>query len=861
MLHVCCAALTVGLVLSSLGAETRRDVFVDPHAPPGGDGSREAPYGTIQEMVEKHDADWGQVFLQPGIYREDVDIHRGRFWFFPAQQYGAELEGSITVRRPGTKIRGLIVRSAGSGIILTAGAAQCEVQHCRITAVGEGCAGIDVTADGVAGCLINGNVIELDDGANRAGIRVHVRAGVTGNRLDHNKIAGCEVGIETRAGEGCTDETNIVSGNQVLRNRTGLLAGAPGLTAICNAFRDNSEAAAKVTGGSATMDGNRIQGNGRGVVVSGGEATLSNNVVSRNAESEIDVSGGKALLVHNTLYHEADAPLLTVGGGELTARYNILAGSQPVALTGGQLSAYRNLFSERIASDVAGDEPVFGDPGFIDATNGDLRLQPGSRAARAAADIEVRHDADGVGRPRGDTASLGAYEAPGAVAGREIHVAAGAPDGDGSADRPFASVAAALEGARPGDRVILHPGEYEENLSISAHGAPDALVTIHAGTPRQVTFERSTWTLANAAYVRIEGVDFREPSGTALSLGPYVQHCEFVDNRIIRESEGGGGGISVSGPASSHNLLEGNAIRLNHGGVGLQVACQRWNWHLTIRGNDISGCYYGIQTGGGSYPTAPPGYHLIEHNDLHDNWKDGFHSKTTDNIFRGNHVHHNAGHGITTRYGSRNVFVGNWIHDNGSGMRLHSKSHFVIDNLIYNNRGNGIYLGSWPGGQEGRFPYNLEPYYEPPHEVWIAHNTIAGNGKAPVLVDSGAQAMLLRNILVGKDDTQPAVEFGPGGVARQVEQNLYWKAQPPLLREYEGGEYDRVGDPMFLDPEHGDFRLSDGSPARIMLPLGDALSFVLSTQPAGFELGHHIGADLGPPGSGLPIANEAPETE
>jgi hypothetical protein len=855
MVHLCCAALTVGLVLSSLnaGAETRRDVFVDPYAPPGGDGTREAPYASIQETVEKHDADWGQVFLQPGVYREDVDIHRGRFWFFPAQQYGVELQGSITVRRPGTRIRGLTVHSAGSGIILAEGATQCEVQHCRITAVGEGCAGIDVAADGVAGCLINGNVIELDEGADRAGIRVRVGAGVIGNRLDHNKIAGCEVGIDLHAGEGCTDETNIVSGNQVLRNAIGLLADAPGLTAVWNTFRDNLRAGAEVTGGSATIDGNRVEGNARGMVVSGGEVTLSNNVVTQNAEAGIDVSGGKASLLHNTLHHEADAPLLTVAGdAEVTARYNILAGAQPIALTGGQLSAYRNLFPERIASDIAGDEPVFGEPGFVDAARGDLRLQPGSPVARAADDIEVTCDADGVGRPRGDAASLGAYEAPGAVAGREIHVAAGAEDGDGSAGRPFASVAAALEGVRPGDSVILHPGEYEENVTISAHGAPDAPVTIRAQAARQVTLQRSTWTLADAAYVRIEGIDFREPSGAGLALGPYVQHCEFVDNRVIREAEGGGSGISVSGPTSSHNLFERNVIQLNHGGVGLQIGCQRHNWHITIRGNEISGCYYGIQTGGGSYPTAPPGYHLIEYNELHSNWKDGFHSKTTDNIFRGNDVHHNSSHGITTRYGSRNVFVGNWIHDNGSGMRLHSKSHFVINNLIYNNRGNGIYLGSWPGGQEGRFPYNFEPSYEPPHEVWIAHNTIAGNGEAPVSVDSGAQVMLLRNILVGNDDVQPAIVFGPGGVARQVEQNLYWKARPPLLREYEGGEYDRVADPLFLDAEHGDFRVSDDSPARTVTPLGDALLFVLSSQPAAFELGHQIGANLGPPGSGLP---------
>jgi len=43
--------------------------------------------------VDRHDADWGQVFLMPRVYEEDVDVDRGRFWFFPAQQYGVELCG------------------------------------------------------------------------------------------------------------------------------------------------------------------------------------------------------------------------------------------------------------------------------------------------------------------------------------------------------------------------------------------------------------------------------------------------------------------------------------------------------------------------------------------------------------------------------------------------------------------------------------------------------------------------------------------------------------------------------------------------------------------------------------------------
>ena len=676
----------LAVMCSQAYAETRRDVFIDPLAEPGGDGSREKPYASMQEMVDNHEADWGQAFLQPGVYREDVNIHRGRFWFFPAQQYGVVLEGSITVRMPGTKIRGLVVRSEGSAVTLAEGATGCEIQHCRITELGEGAAGIDIAGPGVSGALINGNVIELEEGADRAGIRATVGPGVTGNHIDHNRLAGCETGIALLGADGAQDQLN-------------------------------------------TITGNRLFGCG------------------------IDVEGysGRTKMAWNEVDGEIDS-----------------------------------------------------DP-FADA------------ASRA-------HEP------------------------RTVHVAPAAEGGgSGTPDDPFAGLGLALQDAGPGDVILMAPGEYPANNTISAIGTANSPITIRPSKPGSVTVGGAVWKLEYAAHVRIEGIRFSEPSGYAVTLGPYCRNCEIVGNEVVREAEGGAGGMAVAGPSSSRNLFEGNVIRLNHGGVGIQVYCQRYNWHLTMRGNDISGCYYGIQTGGGSYPTAPPGYHIIEDNDLHHNWKEGFHSKTTDNIIRSNRVYENDGYGLTTRYGSRNVFVGNWVYHNGHGIRLHSKSHFLVNNLIFENGGNGIYLGSWPGDKEGRFPYSFEPYYEPPHEVWIAHNTIADNGGAPIFADNGTQLMALRNIFVGTGSDAPAIRFAEGGVARQVEQNLYWNARPPLLCEYEGGEVEVLADPKFLDRDNDDFRLADDSPARDVTPLGDALSFVLSSQPAGIALADHIGANLPPP--------------
>ncbi len=842
----------VSIILVGAGATTaakssRRDVFVRFGAPAGGNGAREKPYSSIQEMVDNHEADWGQVFLYPGLYKENVDIHRGRFWFFPARQYGVVLEGSITVRRPGTIIRGITIRGAGTGITLAEGARNCQIQHCRFVRIGAGAAGIEIAGKGISGCLIGGNVIDLRDeeSAGRSGIRLAVSAGVSGNRLDHNVIAGCETGIAVVGSGGYRDETNVLTMNRCTGNAVGLVVGAPGITAAQNRFEDNRVAGVRVDKGFTTLERNRLMGNGVGIIATGGNLKLHSNIIADSMGAALRVEGGQAELLHNTFHAgkgTGDSLLYVAPQAEVAARYNIFSGSIRDFIPHAKTAFRDNLLSTPTDRTPPPSGFVLGDPRFIDPRRGDFHLAAGSPAIGAAGETKVARDVDGAERPRGGGACLGAHESTVRSTPRELYVAAGAADGDGSAQRPYGQVALALTRASAGDTILLLPGVYNEPLTIRRSGAPGAPIAIRSRVKHQAILRECGWTLSDCSYVQLEGLSFEEPPGAAISLGPYVRHSRFVDNRIVRSAQGGGA-ILVSGPGSSRNLFEGNVIKLNRGGVGLQIACQRWNRHITIRRNDISGCYYGIQTGGGSYPTAPPGYHLIEDNELHHNWKDGLHSKTTDNVILRNHIHHNDSTGLTTRYGSRNVIVGNRVHDNKAhGMRLHSKSHFVIDNVIYGNGMSGIYLGSWPGGKNGWFPHNFEPYYEPPHEVWIAHNTLYGNGDWPVFADSGSQVMLLRNILVGTDGAKPAIHLGPGGILRQAENNLYWQARMPLLREYEGGAHDRYADPGFIDPAAGDFRLAEDSPARAVYPLGDALSFILSMNATASALPDHLGA-------------------
>ncbi len=840
-----------------------RNVYVRASAPPGGNGERETPFSSIQEAIDKHDADWGGIFIFPGIYREDVDIHRGVFWIMPAQQYGVIVEGTITVRAAWTKVRGLEVRSDGDGIVITDGAHDAEIGHCRITRIGDGCAGIKLTGMDLDGCLVIGNVVdpEPEKGDARRGatgiLAVAQSAAYRDYLLYQNQINGCGAGIWVAAdpeeGDPYSSSAARAVGNRCVGNGCGVVVFGCYMRVLLNTITDSVENGIELRVAAGVFSGNVVTGGETGILGADcRRAQLSSNLVANPAVAGINLTDGLYTLIGNTIYsaNETEKALLTVSDTEeqpATIKHNIIAGPGELIQKGEWDSATRNLYSHKLPQRLAGELALLGDPKFRDPANGDFHLREDSPAIGKAHEIALMHDAEGIRRPGGTHGSLGAYEAPGMREPRTLYVGPDVTGGDGTLEAPYDTIQEALDQALPGDTVLLLPGRYAGGeVRITNSGAPDAPITIRSLKRHEAVFENTQLHFGYCSYLRLEGIKLVNPPHEGLRIGEHARHCEFVDNLIIRETEGGGHAVAIVGPGACDNLFERNTIRLNAGGCGIHIWCQRYNFRETIRNNDISGCYYAVQTGVGSYPTATPGYHIIESNNFHHNTRDGYHSKTTDDTLRNNDIHHNGTGGVTTRYGSRNVITGNRIHHNRQyGIRLHSCSHFVVNNMIYDNGGYGIHLSANARAEEDGWPYNAEPSYEPPHEVWIAHNTIVGNGRHPLDVDNGSRVMALRNILVGADPDAPAVRFGPGGVARLIENNLYHNARPPLLREYEGGVYEVIGDPELTDVESGDLRPAAGGAAyRGLMGLRDALSMVLSKSPAGCPLPGHIGAAL-----------------
>lgn len=159
-----------------------------------------------------------------------------------------------------------------------------------------------------------------------------------------------------------------------------------------------------------------------------------------------------------------------------------------------------------------------------------------------------------------------------ASTGKALYVSLdGSNRSPGTVERPLRTIQYALDRARPGQRILVRAGLYEESLLFDAAGTESAPITLSAfGRDRPVVRPRprpddDTYGIRiTSAYVRVRGFVFEQAAGMS-SANVYVNDAEHVELRgnVIRRGEDQG--IFTDDESSDVQII-GNVVYANGAG-------------------------------------------------------------------------------------------------------------------------------------------------------------------------------------------------------------------------------------------------------------------------------------------------------
>jgi len=294
------------------------------------------------------------------------------------------------------------------------------------------------------------------------------------------------------------------------------------------------------------------------------------------------------------------------------------------------------------------------------------------------------------------------------AAAKDLFVAPkGAAKADGSKTSPFGKIGQALAAAQPGDRIVLAPGRYAEDVKTVRDGRAGAPITVTGpASARIVGSGGDRVFVVNHDHIHLEGFTLDGKVGDASSKKGFRDKLLYV---IGRAPGRGVNGLVVTGLTVRN--AGGECIRLRYLVRGALVAnnrigpCGAYDFRLKDGGKNGEGIYIGtgpeqrgkngapdgrvdasngnriagnvIDTRGNECVDIKEGSsgNIVEGNDCtgqRDKESAGLDSRGDRNVFRNNRVHGNRGAGI--RFGGDkdgmgvgNEAYGNVLADNKAG--------------------------------------------------------------------------------------------------------------------------------------------------------------------------------------------------
>jgi len=330
----------------------------------------------------------------------------------------------------------------------------------------------------------------------------------------------------------------------------------------------------------------------------------------------------------------------------------------------------------------------------------------------------------------------------------------------GSIQAPWRSVEHAWKNSGDGDTVFVRGGSYPDNQIWLSNGRRNTAVENSFWTLINYPGERCVFTdtrfIIDDDYIRIQGLQLTGTSFIqAVSWGSLHEHIELIGNDISG---------STNVPIyfiGNDGLVEGNTIHPISATHGIYVMHGDNN---VIRNNMISGVNkYGI--------------HIYDEN------KYDHPSNITDLL-----VENNTVIGSKSRSGI--------IISAGESIDYSIEIINVVlrKNVITNNAENGITIR----------------YYGRVRDVQIINNSIYGNKAAGLQISAeDVDQIVVKNNIFSSNKVQ--IDVSSDLNAFLLSNNLFW--QPALAGSDLAGKCPVMENPLFLDPQKGNFYLKQGSPA------------------------------------------------
>ncbi|MFE4797471.1 chondroitinase-B domain-containing protein [Streptomyces sp. NPDC056708] len=395
-----------------------------------------------------------------------------------------------------------------------------------------------------------------------------------------------------------------------------------------------------------------------------------------------------------------------------------------------------------------------------------------------------------------------------------------------AADIPVGSLAelqSAINGAAPGDRIVLADGTYTVPsggaINVSAkNGTSAAQITIVSKTRGGAVLrgERS-FVLSNSSNITISGFAFRQSATmeipencSAIRLtrndfqfadidGLYWVVVRANDSKIDRnrfhDKTTAGIFIVVDGPGST-------AMAQN-----LHIFRNHFSDHSFTGSNGGEPIRLGVSGRALSSAHAVVEYNLFERCDGD---PEAISVKSSDNTVRYNTIRDSRG-GIVLRHGNRSTVEGNYVIGGTDGVRLYGNDHLIVNNYLSGLSSRALVIGSGTtrdhnsGETAGERRGN-----DACDRAVIVHNSLLGNSSTlsgETREYEPRDVVIADNLLVGDSGSLVAMGTTTGFTWQS---NMVWGAASngniPV------GGYTRV-DPQLRQGSDGVLRLSAGSPA------------------------------------------------